>query len=249
MGTENPRLESLDLGKNAIGDEGAAGLAEGAQASRSLQYLWLDDNNIGESGSALLAGCSAVRAAMGQLEFVSNFDADSRRLQGGDMRGLLNALRPLQHSGSTSARVAAATSNSRTSTAHGSSSHVSPLSPRHSSGASLHSKPSTPRGVVNGTVGTYGQLSANQHRVLAGKTPIIPVTLVAEDKHLTEWQRQTAARILRFHVPACNLVSWGKLRNAVMGLDSQKVLEIANAARIPSPYAQERRVETYSCPY
>jgi Leucine Rich repeat len=46
---------NLDLGKNIIGDVGAAAIADALLTSQSLESLWLTDNNIGDAGMAALA--------------------------------------------------------------------------------------------------------------------------------------------------------------------------------------------------
>jgi Leucine Rich repeat len=46
---------NLDLGKNIIGDVGAAAIADALKTSQSLESLWLTDNNIGDAGMAALA--------------------------------------------------------------------------------------------------------------------------------------------------------------------------------------------------
>jgi Leucine Rich repeat len=46
---------NLDLGKNIIGDVGAAAIADALRASQSLETLWLTDNRIGDAGMAALA--------------------------------------------------------------------------------------------------------------------------------------------------------------------------------------------------
>ncbi|CAJ1331766.1 unnamed protein product, partial [Effrenium voratum] len=45
-----PRLQTLKLNRNQIGDLGAQALARGLEGTTALQLLWLSQNQIGDAG-------------------------------------------------------------------------------------------------------------------------------------------------------------------------------------------------------
>ncbi|RUP51270.1 hypothetical protein BC936DRAFT_149115 [Jimgerdemannia flammicorona] len=60
-------LQSLDLYKNDIGDEGASAIAEALKMNTSLKTLYLGDNGIGEKGADALAKALKMNKSLQNL--------------------------------------------------------------------------------------------------------------------------------------------------------------------------------------
>ena len=86
LATGGSTLVELNLSRTAIGDEGAAALAQGLMRSSSIAKLDLGYCRIGSAGVRALAGGAAMRSSLSQLSLHGN------QLHGGDGAQAANLL-------------------------------------------------------------------------------------------------------------------------------------------------------------
>ena len=96
-----PPLTSLEIGGNALGDAGAAAVADGLRRNARLRRLGLERTGIGATGAAALADALAVNTALRALGLAHN------RCGASGVAALAGALRL------TAARSASSTSSTR----------------------------------------------------------------------------------------------------------------------------------------
>jgi Ran GTPase-activating protein (RanGAP) involved in mRNA processing and transport len=72
----NSTLQTINLGVNSIGDEGAKAVAEALKVNSTLQTIFLDNNGIGAEGAKAVAESIKVNSTLQTIDLGYNYIED-----------------------------------------------------------------------------------------------------------------------------------------------------------------------------